>query len=209
MKPLFAAALLSLVAAPLPAFAACTDSQGRLTKCPKPAGGKIVCRPTKALEGLEIPTEEIEWPGAEQTNSTLVVGRKAIIKLFRRLVPGVHPEAEMSRALTERGFTGSPPLLGDVVRIGDDGQTYTLGIVQGFVDNQGDGWAWSLTQLDRTVEEASAPFAEAHDQAQGRPPYPWRRSDPPVPLCRRDHRVRSLAAVQRARRYPGRRGARR
>lgn len=48
MKPLLlAAAMVSLIAAP-PAFAdRCTDSQGRLTKCPKPAGGKIVCRDGK------------------------------------------------------------------------------------------------------------------------------------------------------------------
>jgi hypothetical protein len=44
VKPLFfVAAALSLLGAP-PAFAACTDAQGRLAKCPKPAGGKIVCR---------------------------------------------------------------------------------------------------------------------------------------------------------------------
>ena len=43
---LFAAVALSLVGAP-PALAACTDSQGRLTKCPKPAGGKIICRDEK------------------------------------------------------------------------------------------------------------------------------------------------------------------
>lgn len=42
---LIAAALLSLTSAP--AFAACTDSSGRLTKCPKPAGGKIKCKDAK------------------------------------------------------------------------------------------------------------------------------------------------------------------
>ena len=39
-----AAALLSLVAAPPALAARCTDAQGRLTKCPKPAAGKIMCR---------------------------------------------------------------------------------------------------------------------------------------------------------------------
>ena len=42
---LIAAALLSLTSAA--AFAACTDSSGRLTKCSKPAGGKIKCKDAK------------------------------------------------------------------------------------------------------------------------------------------------------------------
>jgi maltose alpha-D-glucosyltransferase / alpha-amylase len=126
------------------------------------SGGKIVCRPTAEIATLQIPEDaDIDWPGAEQTNSTLLVGRQAVIKLFRRLTPGVHPEAEMSRALTERGFTGSPALLGDVVRVGEDGQTYTLAIVQRFVDNQGDGWAWSLAQLGRIIDEAATPVGPA------------------------------------------------
>jgi maltose alpha-D-glucosyltransferase/alpha-amylase len=130
------------------------------------SGGQIVCQPTSAIADLDIaPDVEIQWPGAEQTNSTLLVGRQAVMKLFRRLTPGVHPEAEMSRVLTERGFTGSPALLGDVVRVGADGQCYTLGVMQRFVDNQGDGWSWSLAQLDRVVDEAAAPFVEAMDLA--------------------------------------------
>ena len=47
MKLLLAAVAASLVAVPAPAFAACTDSQGRLTKCPKPMDGKIKCRDEK------------------------------------------------------------------------------------------------------------------------------------------------------------------
>jgi maltose alpha-D-glucosyltransferase/alpha-amylase len=129
------------------------------------SGGAIVCRPTDALDKVDILSHEIEWPGAEQTNSTLVVDRKAVIKLFRKLIPGVHPEAEMSRALTERGFSGSPALLGDIVHEAEDGQVYTLAIVQAFVANQGDGWAWSLSQLDRIVDEAASPFAEAKASA--------------------------------------------
>jgi maltose alpha-D-glucosyltransferase/alpha-amylase len=129
------------------------------------SGGQIVCRPTAALDEVEFPISEIEWPGAEQTNSTLVVDRRAVIKLFRRLVPGIHPEAEMGRVLTERRFAGTPALLGDIVHVDKAGQTYTLAIVQRFVENQGDGWAWSLSQLDRIVDEAASPFAEAKASA--------------------------------------------
>ena len=134
------------------------------------SGGRILCRPTRALRAAHLPDEaDIHWPGAEQTNSTLLVGHQAVIKLFRHLTAGTHPEGEMSRTLTERGFSGSPALLGDIVRVGDDGQEYTLAVVQAFVDNQGDGWTWTLSHLARVVEEGATPFGR--DEASVFDPY--------------------------------------
>jgi maltose alpha-D-glucosyltransferase/alpha-amylase len=134
------------------------------------SGGRILCRPTRAIETLDLGDEpSIDWPGAEQTNTTLLVDRKAVIKLFRRLIPGVHPEAEMSRTLTERGYTGSPALLGDIVREDEEGQLYAFAIIQQFVDNQGDGWAWTLLQLGRVIDEGATPFGR--DQASVFAPY--------------------------------------
>ncbi len=98
---------------------------------------------------------EIEWPRAEQTNSTLIIGRRAVVKLLRRVTPGIHPEAEMGRVLTERGFTGTAPLLGEAVREAADGTTSALAIMQGFVANQGDGASWTVDQLARIVDELS------------------------------------------------------
>ncbi|MBV8977669.1 MAG: maltose alpha-D-glucosyltransferase [Alphaproteobacteria bacterium] len=92
----------------------------------------------------------IEWPGAEQSNSTLIVERKAVVKLFRRLVEGIHPEAEMVRELTERGFSGIASLMGDV----SHGET-AIAVVQRFVDNQGDGFKWSLEQIGRLIDDAA------------------------------------------------------
>jgi maltose alpha-D-glucosyltransferase / alpha-amylase len=134
------------------------------------SGGRIICRPTSALAKLDISdSEEIHWPGAEQTNSTLLVGRIAVMKLFRRLTAGIHPEGEMSRLLTERGFSGVPALLGDIVRIGVDGQEYMLAVIQSYVDNQGDGWDWSLRQMERIVDEEATPFGT--DEAAVFTPY--------------------------------------
>jgi len=128
--------------------------------------GELIFKPTQALAGLALaPDAEIEWPGAEQSNSTLAIDRKAVIKLFRRLTPGTHPEAEMSRVLTERGFTGTPPLLGEVVRIDGEKRAATVVLAQGFVANQGDGWQWTLDQLDRIVDEGATPYPPADETA--------------------------------------------
>ena len=109
--------------------------------------GALTCARAPAFTEI-APDAEIEWPGAEQSNSTLIVGRSAVIKLFRRLVDGIHPEAEMVRELTERGFTGIASLMGDVTY-----KDAAVAVVQRFVDNQGDGFSWSLEQVGRLVDD--------------------------------------------------------
>src|SRR5207237_1057187 len=89
---------------------------------------------------------DIEWPGAEQTNSSLVVDRRVIIKLFRRVTIGIHPEPEMARVLTERGFIGTPALIGEVVRRYKSGESAALAVVESYLANQGDGAQWTNEQ---------------------------------------------------------------
>lgn len=116
--------------------------------------GEIRFLPTTRMQGFELPPDaEIHWLAAEQSNSSLVLGDQLVLKLLRRIRPGVHPEAEMGRYLTEHGAANIAPLFGEAVRIGADGQPRTLAIVQGYVRNQGDGWTWSLDNLRRTVDE--------------------------------------------------------
>src|ERR1043165_9630886 len=59
----------------------------------------------------------------------------------------------MSRYLTAQGFANAPPMLGEVVRITNDGARWSLGVAQGFVRNQGDGWAWTLDRFSRALDE--------------------------------------------------------
>ena len=73
------------------------------------------------------PDAEMNWLSAEQSNSSVIVGDVAILKLFRRVSAGPHPEAEMGRYLTDQGFAGAAPLLGEVVRVGADGDVARAG----------------------------------------------------------------------------------
>ena len=110
-----------------------------------------------SLGELQIEADaELQWLGAEQSNSTLVIGHQAVMKLLRKIEPGVHPEAEMSRALTERGFANTPPLLGEVRRIDASGLEHTLIVLQGFVYSQGDAWSWTLEFLQRVAEDLTS-----------------------------------------------------
>ncbi|MGN6651931.1 maltose alpha-D-glucosyltransferase [Trinickia sp.] len=96
---------------------------------------------------------EIRWISAEQSNSSLIVGERAVLKLVRRLIAGLHPEAEMSRHLTEIGYANTAPLYGEVVRVDPQHVPHTLALLQGFIENQGDAWNWVLDYLRRVIDE--------------------------------------------------------
>jgi maltose alpha-D-glucosyltransferase/alpha-amylase len=131
--------------------------------------GMIQFQPTSRISDISVPDDvEMHWISAEQSNSSVIVGDIAIIKLFRRVTDGPHPEAEMSRHLTEQGFANTPALLGEVVRVDPDGTSHALVIAQAFVRNQGDAWTWTMDLLLRGLsditngDEATAEDAASH-----------------------------------------------
>ena len=133
---------------------------------PLPGGGELRFVPTSRMAEIDIAEPDIRRLSAEQSNSSQIVNDLAVLKIVRKVLAGVHPEGEMTRYLTERGFGNTAPLFGEVVRVSADGTPHTLMIVQGFVRNQGDGWGWTLDYLERTsddvtVSDAARPADEA------------------------------------------------
>ncbi len=94
---------------------------------------------------------------AEQSNSSILYGHRAILKLIRRLEPGPNPDYEIGRYLTEVvQFKRIPPLAGVLEYQPPEQEAITLAILQGLVENQGDGWQSTLDELDRYFEDRSA-----------------------------------------------------
>lgn len=119
------------------------------------ADGQIRCSATALLATTTIPPQaEIRRISTEQSNSSLVIGDAVVLKVIRHLTAGIHPELEIGRVLTERGYANAPAMLGDVTRIASDGTPHTLMVLQRFVHNQGDGWHWTLDTLARTANQA-------------------------------------------------------
>ena len=126
------------------------------TVVPLADGARLEFRPTVLMAELALPEGyETRRLSAEQSNSSWIVGDAVVLKLVRRVLAGVHPEGEMTRWLTDRGFGNTAPLFGELVRVDADGTPNTVALAQGFVRNQGDGWGWTLDYLARTVEEAA------------------------------------------------------
>jgi maltose alpha-D-glucosyltransferase / alpha-amylase len=126
--------------------------------------GIIQFRPTETgrVKLANVPETDVHWLAAEQSNSSLTIGDTAMLKIFRRLSPGQHPETEMNRYLTAQGFIHAPSLVGDVVRVAPDGTPTTLAIALEFVRNEGDAWAWMLDHLNRALD-AHSPAAAAEN----------------------------------------------
>jgi maltose alpha-D-glucosyltransferase/alpha-amylase len=89
----------------------------------------------------------------EQSNTSILYGETAILKLFRRLPSGINPDVEISRFLTDVAhFPHIPAYLGDLHRASDN---TTIAFLQTFAPNEGDGWAWTLEELARFYESVA------------------------------------------------------
>lgn len=93
---------------------------------------------------------------AEQSNTSVIYGGKLIMKLFRRLQPGENPDTEIGRFLTETAhFTRIAPFLGDITLKSDIGEPTTFAMLQGLVENEGDGWQWTLEELSHYYDSVA------------------------------------------------------
>ncbi|HJR57966.1 MAG TPA: maltose alpha-D-glucosyltransferase [Vicinamibacterales bacterium] len=97
----------------------------------------------------------------EQSNTSLIFGDQLILKLFRRLEPGINPDFEIGRQLTERaGFTRVPAVLGAFEHAGIAEAPSTLAMMQELVESQADGWAHATDEVRRfydAVQSRKAP----------------------------------------------------
>ncbi|MER6039023.1 MULTISPECIES: maltokinase [unclassified Streptomyces] len=116
----------------------------------------------------------VELPGglpprlldAEQSNSSIVYGDAYILKLFRRIQPGVNPDLEVPGALAAQGCARVPAPVAWFSTTAP--RPATLGVLQPFLPAATDGWTLALRALaagdDFTAEarELGRAMAEVH-----------------------------------------------
>ena len=91
-------------------------------------------------------TVDVRPVGVEQSNSSIVFGDALIQKAFRRVEPGVNPELELLRFLSERGFPNIAALAGWYEFEGRFIDA-TLGILQEYLAGARDGWELALEEV--------------------------------------------------------------
>ncbi|MFH5229449.1 maltokinase N-terminal cap-like domain-containing protein [Antrihabitans spumae] len=114
----------------------------------------------RTVAGSAIDTALRSRPiGAEQSNTSIVYGEQLLLKLFRRLEPGINPDLELHRALADSGCEHVAPLIG-WIESELDGEPLTLAMVQEFVANAADGWSLAVNSVRDLFVEADLHAAE-------------------------------------------------
>ena len=137
-----------------------------LTPDDAPAGttptAVLVCRPGPAMP-LGGPGTERDL-GADQSNTSVVLGEDVLLKAYRRLQPGLNPDLEMTAFLSEEAaFPAVPPLAGFVELVEAGHGTSTVAMAQQFVVDGADAYesivealvAWLLAPGEVSLEFAT------------------------------------------------------
>jgi trehalose synthase-fused probable maltokinase len=112
------------------------------------ASGKLVGEWIGGPEGLlGLPSPlTVRRLMVEQSNTSVVLGEKVILKIIRKLEAGVSPEHEVGRFLaTKTSFRATPTLLGALHLEGAAGAT--VAVAHRFVPDAVDGWKYTLDRL--------------------------------------------------------------
>ena len=95
--------------------------------------------------------EPVRPMGVEQSNSSVVFGDRVVLKLFRKVEPGINPDLEMLRFLTAHAYPNIAPLYGWCEYEGE-ALAATLAIAQQFIGGGTDGWELALEEIPRDPE---------------------------------------------------------
>jgi len=118
---------------------------------------------------LDVTAQSALFSG-EQSNSSVAFGEDSLMKLFRRISPGVNPDIEVHKVLTEAGSEHVAHLYGWVEVPASSGEPIHLAMLQQFLRTATEGWDFALTSVrnlfaeaDLHPEEVGGDFAgEAH-----------------------------------------------
>ncbi|KPJ97763.1 MAG: alpha-amylase [Nitrospira bacterium SG8_35_4] len=114
----------------------------------------------KILGERSLPLDSIVLK-AEQSNTSLLYDGAFFFKLYRKTAEGVNPDMEIIRFLTEKTkFTNIPLFAGAIEYTLTGKAPHVLGMLQEYVPNQGDAWAYSLDAVKRYFERL---LSKRHD----------------------------------------------
>jgi trehalose synthase-fused probable maltokinase len=110
-------------------------------------GGDVGVFEGRALGDLEPGPMGERRLRVEQSNTSVVVGERVMLKLYRLLEPGENPDLEVGAFLTDAGFTDTPAVVGALRYAPSAGEAATAAMVQAYVPATGDAWTAMLRAL--------------------------------------------------------------
>ncbi len=115
--------------------------------------------PTGDLEWHRLPGHDLDTEAhstlfsGEQSNSSMAFGDDALLKVFRKVTPGINPDIAVHQVLTEAGSDHVAHLYGWLEMPGE-GAPLQLAMLQQFLKTASDGWEAALASVRNLFAEA-------------------------------------------------------
>jgi len=126
--------------------------------------GQILAESDEDFEKSGDDLEEHPRPvRADQSNTSIVFGESLILKLFRRIDHGIHPDLEIGRFLQERtSFTKAPRVVASLAYRRGRQMPMTLGIVHEFIPHATSAWQRALQSVQAYRQRMSDASISGH-----------------------------------------------
>ena len=136
------------------------------------AGDGLVLTGTAGPVPAPVAAEDVRPLGIDQSNTSVVLGGRTVLKCYRRVAPGGHPEIELTRWLSGRGLACLPAVHGSATASLGGGEPAGALLLQDFVADGRDGWLAAEAELGALLDagdpEAAARAPEAWAPGVGR-----------------------------------------
>jgi maltose alpha-D-glucosyltransferase/alpha-amylase len=103
----------------------------------------------KIVRGQSPMTKTSSVLTAEQSNTSILYPNGLILKLYRRLEEGGHPDLEMGRFLTRERSANTPPFAGLIAYQRPASGPTAVGLLSGFIPNKGDAWGYTANEIKK------------------------------------------------------------